>query len=310
MQTHRMKRDNDDKNYPCIWMQGGVVKKKYCSSEYDCPSCHYDKVLLKKAEENQKRRDAGEVLEGKRGKIEFWKDKIMKTSSSPFSRPCVHSMKQRINFRPCFQDYQCTSCEFDHFFMDEFTVHTVTQPVDVMNIKGFRMPQGFYLDRGHTWLKVEEEGEVRIGFDDFMMRVLGPMDKIEAPLIGQVVKRNRSDIRLRRGTYKAKVRSPLTGIVTAVNPDLMKQPHLARESPYTKGWVLRVHPRNLRRDLKHMFIGEQAKKFVSRDVDKVISLIEKYSGPLAADGGELAGDIFGCVPEIGWERLAKTFLRI
>ena len=234
----------------------------------------------------------------------------MKKSSSPFSRPCIHSMKQRINFRPCFQDYQCTSCDFDQFFTDEFTVHTVTQPIGVMNIKGFKMPQGFYLHEGHTWVKIEEEEEVRIGFDDFIMRALGPMDKIVAPLIGQVLKRGRSDIQLKRGTYKTNVVSPVSGVVTAVNPDLMRQPLLANQSPYSKGWVLRLHPKNLRKDVKHLMIGKEAEKRVSQDVDTLIGIIEQYSGPLAADGGELAGDIFGCIPEIGWERLARAFLRV
>jgi glycine cleavage system H lipoate-binding protein len=291
-------------------MQSGVVKKKYCRLEYDCPSCRVDKLLFKAADKTKKRREAGNPLGGKQGEIIFWKDKIRERFSSPFSRPCIHSMKQRINFRPCFQDYQCSSCEFDQFFTDEFTVHTMMQPVDVMNIKGFKMPQGYYLHKGHTWLKIEPEEEVRIGFDDFITRVLGPMDKIEIPLIGQVVKRDRADIRLRRGSYKANVLSPLTGVVTATNPDLMSQPDLARQSPFAEGWVMRVRPKNLRHDLQHLAIGNEAKKMVSRDVDKIIRLIEDYSGLMAADGGEFVSDIFGCVPEIGWNRLTKTFLHI
>ncbi|MFO7965733.1 MAG: glycine cleavage system protein H [Desulfobacterales bacterium] len=309
MQINRISKNDYVKNYPCIWMQSGVVKKKYCRTEYDCPSCRYDKILFNLAWENRNRQKEGVPPSGKRGNIVYWKDNIMQRTSSPFSRPCIHSMKQRINFRPCFDDYQCASCEFDQFFTDEFTVHTVAQPVDVMNIKGIKMPQGFYLHEGHTWLKIEEEGEVRIGFDDFITRVLGPLDKIEAPLIGQVVKRNRPDIRLKRGTCKANVRSPISGVVTSVNVELLRQPRLAAQSPYADGWVMRVHPKNLRKDLKNMVIGEQAKKFVSHEVEKIIGLIEEYSGPLAADGGELASDIFGCVPEIGWERLTKAFLR-
>ena len=309
MRTRQVQNDNSKKFYPCIWMQAGVVKKKYCTSDYDCPSCRYDKALLTQSHKNKQLREKGGQLIGKRGGIEFWKDKIIKTSSSPFSRPCVHSMKQRINFRPCFQDYHCTTCEFDQFFTDEFTVHTVPQPIDVLNVKGFKMPQGFYLHEGHTWVKMEEEGEVRIGFDDFIMRTLGPMNRIAAPLIGQVLKRNRSDIQLKRGTYKANVQSPVSGVVTAVNPDLMNHPHLANQSPYSKGWVLRVHPKNLRKDLKNLMIGKEAINRVSRDVDTLIGMIEQYSGPLAADGGELAGDIFGCLPEIGWDRLTRSFLR-
>ena len=309
MRTQQVQNSKSDKYYPCIWMQSGVVKKKYCTTAYDCPSCRYDKALMTQSKENKQRQQKGEHLVGKRGEIEFWKERITQRSSSPFSRPCVHSMKQRINFRPCFNEYQCISCEFDQFFTDEFTVHTVAQPIDVMNIKGFKMPQGFYLHEGHAWIKIEDEGEVRMGFDDFIMRALGPLDRIEAPLIGQVLKRNRSDIQIKRGSYKAKVLSPISGVVTAVNSELMHHPHLANQSPYSKGWVLRVHPKNLRKDLKHLMIGKEAKKRVSQDVDSLIGMIEEYAGPLAADGGEFAGDIFGCLPEIGWDRLTRSFLK-
>ena len=37
--------------------------------------------------------------------------------------------------------------------------------------------------------------------------------------------------------------------------------------------------------------------------------IEETAGPLAADGGELGRDIYGAMPELGWERLAERFLK-
>ena len=308
MQTHELNIKRGNSRSPCIWMQAGVVSKKECRLDYDCPACRYDKVLHRQARENQKQRDTGKIPKGKKGKITFWQEKIRQTIASPLHRPCIHAMRQRINFRACHQDYQCASCEFDHYFTDAFVVHTITQPVDVMNIKGIRLPQGYYLYKGHTWLKIEEEGEVRIGLDDFINRLLGPLDKIHMPLMGQTTCQNRVDIRLHKGPYQAGVRSPISGVVTAVNTDLLNQPRLANASPYTEGWLLRVHPENLRMELKEMVIGDTAGDFVGDDVEKMMEMVEAHTGPLAADGGELASDIFGSVPGMDWEHLTKEFL--
>ncbi len=308
MQTTRLEESASYQSYPCIWMQCGVVRKKYCRTNFDCTLCPYDRALKNIAMENKKTLESGKIPEGKRKKIVFWKDKLLAASSSPFRLPCIHSMKRRINFRPCFQDYQCGSCEFDQFFHDEFTVRTITKPIDVMDINGFKMPQGYYLHEGHAWVKIEEDAEVRVGLDDFIMKTMGPMDRIESPLIGQIVEQNRSDILIERGGNKAQVRSPVSGVVTAVNSKLMEQANIANKAPYTEGWLIRVHAKNIRRDLKNLVIGRESKNLLSEDVDRLVDLIEVHSGPLAADGGQLVDDIYGNMPQIGWKRLTRLFL--
>ena len=39
------------------------------------------------------------------------------------------------------------------------------------------------------------------------------------------------------------------------------------------------------------------------------SMIEDVAGPLAADGGFLADDIYGNMPDLGWKNLTQAFLR-
>ena len=45
------------------------------------------------------------------------------------------------------------------------------------------------------------------------------------------------------------------------------------------------------------------------EVERLYEVIEETAGPLAADGGYLADDIYGNLPEIGWENLTKAFLK-
>jgi glycine cleavage system H lipoate-binding protein len=292
---------------PCIWMQADVISKKSCKLDYKCQSCHFDMVLQRIANQNEASLKKGLTLKGNRGKIVAWQEKL--NTLPPGRRPCVHHMKQRIEFRACTHEYQCSDCEFDQYFQDEFMVHAVVKPVSTLDIQGFKIPQGYYLHHGHAWVKIEEDGEVRVGLDDFALRLLGPPDAIVSPLVGKAITRNKAQITLNRGENTARVLSPVNGVVTAVNPQVRKEGKQAAQNPYAGGWVLRVHVPDLRSDLKELMIGNETETFLKDEIEEVHKVVEDVAGPLAADGGFLGNDIYGSMPELGWENLAKKFLR-
>jgi len=107
----------------------------------------------------------------------------------------------------------------------------------------------------------------------------------------------------------ARVLSPVSGVVTAVNPGVRKDGTQAAQNPYAGGWVLRIHATDLRTDLKNLLIGSETEKFLEEEVAEVYRAVEDVAGPLAADGGFLGKDIYGSLPELGWDKLAKKFLR-
>ncbi len=303
----RMENKKAVKQLPCIWMQAGVVPKKLCRLQYQCSACAYDRAMRRVASENKQLVKDGKVPKGKRGRIAFWKDKLRELPA--WKQPCLHHMIGHIEFRACTHDYHCGSCEFDQYFNDQFAVHAVVQPVDVLNIKGFKIPQGFYLHPGHTWVKIEEGATVRVGLDDFAIRLLGPLDQIEAPLMGKQLEKNRADITLTREGNNARLLSPVSGVVMDVNPELREKGSSIEQDPYTQGWILRLHCTNLRGDLKNLMIGDQAGEFIDQEVEQLYRVIEETAGPLAADGGYLGHDIFGHIPQIGWRKLTQLFLR-
>ncbi len=306
MGAFRLENRQKSNTDPCIWMQAGVVYRRICQSDYQCTSCRFDRALRRACEKNNRLKEHGKILKGKQGKIVFWKDKLNEWPQQ--QRPCLQHMKGRIEFKAFNREYRCENCEFDQYFNDQYTVHAVVRPVDFLDIDGFKIPQGFYLHRGHAWMKVEEGSEVRMGVDDFALRLLGPLDHIEAPLVGKTLKQDRADIMMRRGRHKAKILSPISGVVTAINPKLRERGDLSNQDPYSDGWVLRAHSKNLRQDLKNLMIGRETEDFYSKEVDRLYSVIEEEAGPLAADGGQLGHDIYGSIPQVGWERLVKRFL--
>ena len=300
---NRLKKTQD----PCIWMQAGVILKKICKTDYSCIACRFDKAMRSLAAENEKLRERGIVPNTKRGKIVFWKDPLM--GLPPWKRPCIHHLKRRIEFRACTNEYRCDNCEFDQYFYDEYTVHAIVKPVDVLQIEGFKIPQGFYLHQGHTWIKLEEGGEARIGLDDFALRLFGPPDRFESPLVGKEIRQNRPDIKMKRGSNTGAIQSPLSGVVTAVNPRLRTRGSLANSNPYADGWIARIHAPGLRQELKNLMIGNEATDFLRDEVQRLYQVVEQEAGPLATDGGQFGNDIYGNMPGIGWKRLTNIFLR-
>jgi len=296
MKSTRLKAQPVDKANPCLWMQAGVVFHKFCDSNYNCSPCSFDRAMRRVALQNKKLRGQGKALKGKKGKIVFWKDRLKELP--PSRRPCLHHMKGRIDFRACTHEYVCGNCEFDQYFQDQYTVHAFVRPVDFLDVQGFKIPQGYYLHQGHCWAKLEEGSEVRLGIDDFALRLLGPPDQIKAPLVGKEIQQNRSDILMNRGKFEAKVLSPVSGVVTAVNSKLREQGNVANEDPYSEGWVLRIHTHNLRQDLKNLMIGEETETFYSQEIHRLYGVIEDETGPLTADGGKLHNDISGICPSL------------
>jgi len=305
------------KNAPaCLWMQAGVVKQKYCSTDFQCPTCRYDKALRKVCQSNKNQ--ASRVLEhshaldpektivSKKQSLMFWKDKLRMQPLS--KRPCIHHMKGHIDFKTCPKSYHCIDCEFDQYFNDQFKVYTVIEPVAYSDISGVSLPVGYYLHKGHTWLKIEDKNHVRIGMDDFASRLLGTPDHIESLLMGKPAQRGHTVFSVFREGNKAGFPSPVSGVVTQVNANLRDHSGLINKEPYTDGWDLTLYCPDLRKDLKHLMFMDTAKSFMNNEVENLYEFLEQETGLMAADGGSLGSDLYGNLPDLSWNQLLRRFI--
>ena len=105
----------------------------------------------------------------------------------------------------------------------------------------------------HTWARLEPEGDVRIGMAFVFAATVGGVADISLP--------GRGD-RLQQGTVFAVVRAedgiehslhaPLSGRVLLPNPHVLRDPALSGRAPESDGWLVRVEPRNLERELRNL----------------------------------------------------------
>ncbi len=279
-------------NTPCLWMQASAVKFKTCNNYYDCNSCKYDLGMRAKVE---------------KGKQTSWQD--MMRRKPDLGRICRHSLTNRVPQRVCAYDYQCGSCDFDQYFEDFLNARTGSGAYEMHQVKGFDVPMEHYFHDGHTWARIESGGNIRIGLDDFALKLLGKADAFDLPLMGKELDQGQVGWGLKRQNNLADVRSPVGGVITEVNAIVRENPDVANRDPYNDGWLFVLRNPNIKGAFKDLRVNAETLEWMNTEVRVLEGMIEKVAGPMATDGGLLAADIFGNLPDLGWNDLTSTFLR-
>lgn len=281
----------------CVWSNAGVAKPMKCINAFDCLGCAFDQKV--QADFQAKEKEAGRTGQTYRTP----RMRLMEHHGK-----CRHMLSGRVDYKMCAHNYNCVKCPYDQMLDENAMMPALTPPV-CDHASGFAVARDHYYHFGHTWARVEYGGRVRVGIDDFALRLLGPQDKIEIPKLGTAVEQNRPQARMIRGNNEAETLSPLDGTVVAVNPKITARAERANTSPYAEGWLMVIQPKNLRKSLKNLFYGSESLAWTDDEAGRLSSLLEDAAGyRMAATGGDAIPDIVSAVPEIGWDRLVETFL--
>lgn len=290
----------------CVWMEAGVVSYKLCDNNYDCSTCVYDHAMQVKVARQKESVVVAASIDTPADKFTAtWVDKMMQLPAS--QRKCRYMITGEVARKICPNAYECGSCSFDQMMQERLQVEAL--PVHARSdVGGFDLAEGVYYHEGHTWAKPEYGGRVRVGLDDFAQRLLGKLSRVELPNIGHEVKQGEVGFQVRKNGQVAQVLSPIDGIVSHINNELLDQPELANEFPYEKGWLFIIEPAKLRKNLKSLFYGEEASKYLSEEREKLFSLANEDLR-IAADGGVSVDDISGELKGKNWAKFVKTFLK-
>ena len=277
---------------PCLWMAAGVIKFKNCTTFYDCTACKFDAGMRKQVES---------------GKKISWQTAMRRKPG--LERICRHSLTKRMANRLCGYDYQCAKCDFDQVFEDVMTPKISRLPAEVLRVKGFDVPMDCYFHDGHTWVRIESGGYIRIGMDDFALKLLGQADAYDLPLTGKELNSGQAGWGLKRKDNLADVLAPVNGVIMEVNPQVNASPGVTNRDPYGDGWLFTVYTPEIKAAVKKLMSQTTTTAWISAEVGKLESMIEEVSGPMAADGGYLTEDVYGNLPDLGWRKLTQTFLK-
>jgi len=289
----------------CVWMEAGVVSYKLCDNNYDCSTCVYDQGMQLKVSRQKEAAQLASIETSSDKFTETWVDKMMQLPAS--RRKCRYMITGEVARKTCPNAYECGNCSFDQMMQERMQAETL--PVSAQSqVAGFELAEDTYYHEGHTWAKTEYGGRVRVGLDDFAQKLLGRLKTVDIPNIGHEVKQGERGFQVRKNGDVAEVLSPIDGIVSHVNEQLLDHPELLNESPYEKGWLFIVEPTKLRKNLKGLHYGEEAHNFMIEEGEKLFAATNEDMN-VAADGGESVEDIFGELKGEDWAKFVKIFLK-
>jgi CheY-like chemotaxis protein len=158
----------------------------------------------------------------------------------------------------------------------------------------FCVPGGTFLSDGHVWARLEPDGRVRVGLDDFARKALGEIEHVDLPQVDVSIRSGEPLFSVRRGTRTAHFAAPLSGQVAEVNSALDREPTSAHRSPYNQGWICLLQPSGLSEELSGLRIGQPVIEWYQEEIARL-----RDAGGPAEDG----------VPAVDWQTIEQKFFK-
>ncbi len=92
----------------------------------------------------------------------------------------------------------------------------------------------------HVWLCAASGHEYILGITDYAQEQLGDIVFVELPELGTLTHLGAACVVVESVKSASDVICPLQGQVIEVNQQLVDEPELINESPYDKGWIVRI----------------------------------------------------------------------
>ncbi|MDR2916934.1 MAG: glycine cleavage system protein GcvH [Tannerella sp.] len=100
----------------------------------------------------------------------------------------------------------------------------------------------------HEWVDYMSDTTARVGISDFAQHELGDIVFINLPEVGDTVTAGEAFGDVESVKAVSDILSPVTGVVTAVNQEILDQPETINENPYDS-WFIEVKEISAEADL-------------------------------------------------------------
>ncbi len=171
----------------------------------------------------------------------------------------------------------------------------------------FSIPGGVHVSAGHCWVSLAEDGNARVGLDDFARKLLGSVDSINFPSVGMSVKAGNPLFRVNQGSRKAPFNAPLSGKVVMINEALGRNCAKLEDTPYGRNWVCVIEGSDLDAELPLLKIGKSAVTLFQEDIDRFQAFFQKSKGLEESGSGSLFIGMIEKLDDAGWEKATKEF---
>ena len=169
------------------------------------------------------------------------------------------------------------------------------------------LPKGYAFHHGHTWVLDEGRQNVRVGVDAFAANLLGKIDRIEVTPHDRWVRQGQKIWSVQSGDTIVEMAAPVEGMVTSVNPRVLKDPNRVVDDPYGDGWILTLQAPQLATCLKNLLPVQMVRSWMHNSLERVGALCTE--GATALDGGHpVRGALLHASPDARRRMIKEFFL--
>jgi glycine cleavage system H lipoate-binding protein len=169
----------------------------------------------------------------------------------------------------------------------------------------FQVPAGIHLHPGHTWARLEPDGLVAVGADDFAHKLVGAA-KVELPALGARVAQGEPAFQIGDGEKDVPMLSPIDGTVVAVN-QAVKERADGLDEPYGRGWLFKVKAPRLAANLRQLLQDGAARRFMEDAEARISMALAPELGRVLQDGGVPVHGIARALSGDQWDDLARQY---
>jgi glycine cleavage system H lipoate-binding protein len=248
--------------------------------------------------------------------------------------PCVWVTAGVLSYRPCDREYECEDCPLYLALRGDpagAAAAAGREPLlpgasgedDAVGHFLAELGAGctLHLDRAYStdgmWLDPNADGDVRVGLDDYTLRLLQPLDDVVLPRLGVWLQHAAPCAWLNRGRLAIALRTPVAGEVVAVHPHPTLAPPGDAE-PDNERWWFRLRPHEslaaaagLRRNEALLRWFLERVRTVRGQLDAAMApAAQQVAGPLRNDGGLPARDLEAVLGRERFEALVGTLFPV
>ncbi len=99
------------------------------------------------------------------------------------------------------------------------------------------IPDDLMYSEDHQWVRMEDDGLIRVGVTDYAQDALGEVVFVDLPEIDLLVEKGGALGEVESSKSVSEISAPLTGRVSEVNDDLESNPGKINDDPYGEGWL-------------------------------------------------------------------------
>jgi len=95
----------------------------------------------------------------------------------------------------------------------------------------------------HMWAQYDSaSGQVTVGIDTLGLASLGDLAYVTLQAVGMPVKRGESMGTLEAAKMTGDLIAPVSGVIVARNDNVVKNPSIVNQNPYSDGWMVVIKP--------------------------------------------------------------------